>query len=163
MAVLMITHDLGSSRNRRAVVVAYAGQSGGIRGCGHHLQIARPPYTQALYNSIPRLTDTKNDAWRWVSKHGAKPVGSSRRLPLSSAPAIRPGFLPHRRAELISISENHRVRASCMIRIERSGLKYRAVYYGKPPISSNFRVRFSLKRASSSSAGRSSSPLRPLL
>jgi oligopeptide/dipeptide ABC transporter ATP-binding protein len=111
MAVLMITHDLGViAETAEDVVVAYAGKAVEYADVLTIFKSPAHPYTQALYNSIPRLTDTKKRRLEVVS--GIVPN------PLEFPPGCR--FHPrckHARdfcrtdePQLISISENHRVR-----------------------------------------------------
>jgi oligopeptide/dipeptide ABC transporter ATP-binding protein len=60
MAVMMITHDLGViAQVADDVVVAYAGK--GVEYADAETIFEHPahPYTQALYHSIPRLTETR--------------------------------------------------------------------------------------------------------
>lgn len=60
MAVMMITHDLGViAQVADDVVVAYAGK--GVEYADAETIFERPahPYTQALYHSIPRLTEIR--------------------------------------------------------------------------------------------------------
>jgi oligopeptide/dipeptide ABC transporter ATP-binding protein len=60
MAVMMITHDLGViAQVADDVVVAYAGK--GVEYGTVETIFERPahPYTQALYHSIPHLTETR--------------------------------------------------------------------------------------------------------
>lgn len=60
MAVMMITHDLGViAETADQVVVAYAGKAVERADVRTIFQNPRHPYTRALYNSIPRLTDTR--------------------------------------------------------------------------------------------------------
>ena len=60
MSVLMITHDLGVvAEVADDVVVAYAGKAVEYADVTTVFKHPRHPYTQALYNSIPRLTDTR--------------------------------------------------------------------------------------------------------
>jgi oligopeptide/dipeptide ABC transporter ATP-binding protein len=55
MAVLLITHDLGIVAGRAdRVAVMYAGQI--VEEAPTELFSARPPYTQGLFASIPRIT-----------------------------------------------------------------------------------------------------------
>jgi peptide/nickel transport system ATP-binding protein/oligopeptide transport system ATP-binding protein len=111
MAVLMITHDLGViAETADDVVVAYAGKAVEYADVKTIFKSPAHPYTQALYNSIPRLTDTRKRRLEVVS--GMVPN------PLEFPPGCR--FHPrckHARQfcrtdepQLISISENHRVR-----------------------------------------------------
>jgi peptide/nickel transport system ATP-binding protein/oligopeptide transport system ATP-binding protein len=111
MAVLMITHDLGViAETAEDVVVAYAGKVVEYANVVTIFKSPAHPYTQALYNSIPRLTDTAKRRLEVVS--GMVPN------PLEYPPGCR--FHPRCRftrdfcrtdePRLISIAENHRVR-----------------------------------------------------
>ncbi len=60
MAVMMITHDLAViAEVSDDVLVAYAGKALEYANVKTIFREPRHPYTQALYDSIPRLTDTK--------------------------------------------------------------------------------------------------------
>jgi oligopeptide/dipeptide ABC transporter ATP-binding protein len=60
MAVMMITHDLAViAEVSDDVLVAYAGKALEYADVKTIFREPRHPYTQALYDSIPRLTDTK--------------------------------------------------------------------------------------------------------
>ena len=60
MAVMMITHDLGViAEVAEDVVVAYAGKAVEYADVRTIFQNPLHPYTRALYNSIPRLTDSR--------------------------------------------------------------------------------------------------------
>jgi peptide/nickel transport system ATP-binding protein/oligopeptide transport system ATP-binding protein len=60
MAVMMITHDLAViAEVSDKVLVAYAGKALEYADVETIFREPRHPYTQALYDSIPRLTDTK--------------------------------------------------------------------------------------------------------
>jgi len=111
MAVLMITHDLGViAETAEDVVVAYAGKAVEYADVVTIFKSPGHPYTQALYNSIPRLTDTQKRRLEVVS--GMVPN------PLEFPPGCR--FHPRCKhaldfcrtdePQLISIAENHRVR-----------------------------------------------------
>jgi peptide/nickel transport system ATP-binding protein/oligopeptide transport system ATP-binding protein len=111
MAVLMITHDLGViAETADDVVVAYAGKAVEYADVFTIFKSPAHPYTQALYNSIPRLTDTKKRRLEVVS--GIVPN------PLELPPGCRfhprckyaKDFCRTDEPQLISISENHRVR-----------------------------------------------------
>jgi oligopeptide/dipeptide ABC transporter ATP-binding protein len=111
MAVLMITHDLGViAETADDVVVAYAGKAVESADVKTIFKSPAHPYTQALYNSIPRLTDTKKRRLEVVS--GIVPN------PLEFPPGCRfhprckhaTDFCRTDEPQLISISENHRVR-----------------------------------------------------
>jgi len=111
MAVLMITHDLGViAETAEDVVVAYAGKAVEYADVVTIFKSPAHPYTQALYNSIPRLTDTKKRRLEVVS--GIVPN------PLEFPPGCRfhprckyaRDFCRTDEPQLISISENHGVR-----------------------------------------------------
>ncbi len=58
MAVMMITHDLGViAEVAEEVVVAYAGKAVEVADVRRIFRNPLHPYTRALFNSIPRLTD----------------------------------------------------------------------------------------------------------
>jgi len=60
MSLMMITHDLGVvAEVADDVVVAYAGKAVEYADVVTIFKAPKHPYTQALYNSIPRLTDTR--------------------------------------------------------------------------------------------------------
>ncbi|MEW5817565.1 MAG: ABC transporter ATP-binding protein [Spirochaetota bacterium] len=60
MSVMMITHDLGViAEVADNVVVVYAGKAVEYANVKTIFQDAKHPYTIALYNSIPRLTDQR--------------------------------------------------------------------------------------------------------
>ena len=60
MSVMLITHDLGViAEVADRVVVAYAGKAVEIADVRTIFRAPLHPYTRALYDSIPRLTDTK--------------------------------------------------------------------------------------------------------
>ena len=60
MAVMMITHDLGVvAEVADEVAVAYAGKVVEYADVVTVFKRPRHPYTRALYDSIPRLTDTR--------------------------------------------------------------------------------------------------------
>jgi len=60
MAIMMITHDLGVvAEVADDVVVAYAGKAVEYGDVKSIFADPKHPYTRALYNSIPRLTDTE--------------------------------------------------------------------------------------------------------
>ncbi len=60
MAVMMITHDLGViAEVAEDVVVAYAGKAVECAEVEAIFRNPLHPYTRALYNSIPRLTDSR--------------------------------------------------------------------------------------------------------
>jgi oligopeptide/dipeptide ABC transporter ATP-binding protein len=75
MAMMMITHDLGViAEVADDVVVAYAGKA--VEQADVETIFARPahPYTRALYNSIPRLTDTQKRRLEAISGSVPNPL-----------------------------------------------------------------------------------------
>jgi oligopeptide/dipeptide ABC transporter ATP-binding protein len=111
MAVLMITHDLGViAETADDVVVAYAGKAVEYADVFTIFKSPAHPYTQALYNSIPRLTDTK--------KRRLEAVAGMVPNPLEFPPGCRfhprctyaKDFCRTDEPPLISISENHSAR-----------------------------------------------------
>ncbi|MCE5243510.1 MAG: ABC transporter ATP-binding protein [Syntrophobacteraceae bacterium] len=124
MAVMMITHDLGViAQVADDVVVAYAGK--GVEYGDVETIFERPahPYTQALHNSIPRLTETRRRKLEVI--RGIVPN------PLRFPPGCR--FHPRcpyareicttQHPELERIDPNHRVR--CFMYNEEVGHLFR--------------------------------------
>ena len=111
MAVLMITHDLGViAETAEDVVVAYAGKAVEYADVFTIFKSPAHPYTQALYNSIPRLTDTKK--WRLEVVSGMVPN------PLEFPPGCRfhprckyaKEFCHHEEPKLVALAGNQKVR-----------------------------------------------------
>jgi oligopeptide/dipeptide ABC transporter ATP-binding protein len=111
MAVLMITHDLGViAETADDVVVAYAGKAVEYADVKTIFQSPAHPYTQALYNSIPRLTDTKKRRLEVVS--GVVPN------PLEFPPGCRfhprckfaKEFCRHEEPKLVALAGNQKAR-----------------------------------------------------
>ncbi|MGD9016030.1 MAG: ABC transporter ATP-binding protein [Desulfobacterales bacterium] len=72
MSVMMITHDLGVvAEVADDVVVAYAGKAVEYADVVTIFKHPKHPYTQALYDSIPRLTDTRKRRLEVI--HGTVP------------------------------------------------------------------------------------------
>ena len=111
MAVLMITHDLGViAETAEDVVVAYAGKAVEAADVVTIFRSPAHPYTQALYNSIPRLTDTQKRRLEVVSGLVPNPL----EFPVGCRfhPRCRHAldFCRTDEPEMIEIAENHRVR-----------------------------------------------------
>jgi peptide/nickel transport system ATP-binding protein/oligopeptide transport system ATP-binding protein len=111
MAVLMITHDLGViAETAEDVVVAYAGKAVEAADVITIFRSPAHPYTRALYNSIPRLTDTKKRRLEVVA--GLVPN------PLEFPPGCRfhprcryaLGFCRIEEPRMITLADNHQVR-----------------------------------------------------
>jgi oligopeptide/dipeptide ABC transporter ATP-binding protein len=111
MSVMMITHDLGVvAEVADDVVVAYAGKAMEYADVVTIFKRPKHPYTQALYDSIPRLTDTRKRRLEVI--HGNVPN------PLNFPPGCRfhprckyaHGFCRTEEPELEIVGEGHRVR-----------------------------------------------------
>jgi oligopeptide/dipeptide ABC transporter ATP-binding protein len=75
MAVMMITHDLGViAEVAEDVVVAYAGKAVEYADVRTIFQNPLHPYTRALYNSIPRLTDSRKKRLSVISGSVPNPL-----------------------------------------------------------------------------------------
>ena len=111
MSVLMITHDLGViAETADDVVVAYAGKAVEVADVKTIFKTPAHPYTQALYNSIPRLTDTE--------KRRLEVVPGTVPNPLEFPPGCRfhprckyaKDFCRTDEPQLVSVANGHRVR-----------------------------------------------------
>ena len=75
MAVMMITHDLGViAEVAEDVVVAYAGKAVECADVRTIFRNPLHPYTRALYNSIPRLTDSRKKRLSVISGSVPNPL-----------------------------------------------------------------------------------------
>jgi oligopeptide/dipeptide ABC transporter ATP-binding protein len=75
MAVMMITHDLGVvAEVAEDVVVAYAGKAVEYADVKTVFREPLHPYTRALYNSIPRLTDSRKERLEVISGSVPNPL-----------------------------------------------------------------------------------------
>ena len=111
MAVMMITHDLGViAEVAEDVVVAYAGKAVEYADVKTIFRNPRHPYTRALYNSIPRLTDTGRTAPGGHLRIGAQSARFSAGVPVSSPLRLRPRLLPRGGAGAGAMPAGHRVR-----------------------------------------------------
>jgi len=111
MSVLMITHDLGViAETADDVVVAYAGKAVEEADVKTIFKTPAHPYTQALYNSIPRLTDTE--------KRRLEVVPGTVPNPLEFPPGCRfhprckyaLDFCRHEEPRMVVVAGGHRVR-----------------------------------------------------
>jgi peptide/nickel transport system ATP-binding protein/oligopeptide transport system ATP-binding protein len=111
MSVLMITHDLGViAETADDVVVAYAGKAVEVADVKTIFKTPAHPYTQALYNSIPRLTDTE--------KRRLEVVPGTVPNPLEFPPGCRfhprckfaLDFCRSDEPRMVSVADGHRVR-----------------------------------------------------
>jgi oligopeptide/dipeptide ABC transporter ATP-binding protein len=124
MAVMMITHDLGViAQVADDVVVAYAGK--GVEYADVETVFERPahPYTQALYHSIPHLTETRKRKLAVIQGMVPNPLN------FPSGCRFHPRC-PHARElcateepELEAIGANHKVR--CFIYSQEVGPLFR--------------------------------------
>ncbi|MGE5257444.1 MAG: ABC transporter ATP-binding protein [Hyphomicrobiales bacterium] len=111
MAVLMITHDLGViAETAEDVVVAYAGKAVEYADVLTIFKSPAHPYTQALYNSIPRLTDTQKRRLEVISGIVPNPLEFPPGCRFHPRCKFAKDFCSTDEPQLISISENHRVR-----------------------------------------------------
>ena len=111
MAVMMITHNLGViAEVADNVVVVYAGKAVEYADVKSIFADPKHPYTQALYNSIPRLTDSQKRRLEVISGMVPNP------LELPSGCRFHPRCKFARRLcekeepRLEEISNNHKVR-----------------------------------------------------
>lgn len=110
MAVMMITHDLGViAEVADEVVVVYAGKAVEYADVKTIFKDPKHPYTQALYNSIPRLTDSQKRRLEVISGIVPNPL----ELPSGCRFHPRCKFaksLCKEEPKLEEVSNNHKVR-----------------------------------------------------
>jgi oligopeptide/dipeptide ABC transporter ATP-binding protein len=111
MAVLMITHDLGViAETAEDVVVAYAGKAVEAADVVTVFRSPAHPYTRALYNSIPRLTDTKKRRLEVVSGLVPNPLEFPTGCRFHPRCRHALDFCRTDEPQMIALSEHHRVR-----------------------------------------------------
>jgi oligopeptide/dipeptide ABC transporter ATP-binding protein len=111
MAVLMITHDLGViAETAQDVVVAYAGKAVEYADVVTIFKSPAHPYTQALYNSIPRLTDTQKRRLEVVSGIVPNPLEFPSGCRFHPRCKYARDFCRTDEPAFISISDQHKVR-----------------------------------------------------
>ena len=111
MSVLMITHDLGViAETAEDVVVAYAGKAVECADVVTIFKAPAHPYTQALYNSIPRLTDTKKRRLEVVAGIVPNPLEFPSGCRFHPRCRYARDFCRTEEPHLTAISNNHRVR-----------------------------------------------------
>jgi len=111
MAVMMITHNLGViAEVSDNVVVVYAGKAVEYADVKTIFKDPKHPYTRALYDSIPRLTDTQKRRLEVISGMVPNPL----ELPLGCRfhPRCKfaKNFCEKEEPKLEEISDNHKVR-----------------------------------------------------
>ena len=111
MAVMMITHNLGViAEVSDNVVVVYAGKAVEYADVKTIFKDPKHPYTRALYNSIPRLTDTRKRRLEVISGMVPNP------LELPSGCGFHPrckfakSLCEKGKPRLEKVSDNHKVR-----------------------------------------------------
>lgn len=114
MAVMMITHNLGViAEVADNVVVVYAGKVVEFADVKSIFKDPKHPYTQALYNSIPRLTDSRKKRLEVISGMVPNP------LKLPSGCRFHPrckfarSVCEKEEPRLVEINNNHKV--CCLI------------------------------------------------
>jgi oligopeptide/dipeptide ABC transporter ATP-binding protein len=111
MAVLMITHDLGViAETAEDVVVAYAGKAVEAADVVTVFRSPAHPYTRALYNSIPRLTDTKKRRLEVVSGLVPNPLEFPTGCRFHPRCRHALDFCRTDEPQMIALSDHHRVR-----------------------------------------------------
>jgi peptide/nickel transport system ATP-binding protein/oligopeptide transport system ATP-binding protein len=111
MAVLMITHDLGViAETAEDVVVAYAGKAVEAADVVTIFKSPAHPYTRALYDSIPRLTDTRKRRLEVVSGMVPNPLEFPTGCRFHPRCKHALDFCRTDEPAMIAIGDNHRVR-----------------------------------------------------
>jgi peptide/nickel transport system ATP-binding protein/oligopeptide transport system ATP-binding protein len=111
MAVLMITHDLGViAETAEDVVVAYAGKAVEAADVVTIFKSPAHPYTRALYDSIPRLTDTRKRRLEVVSGMVPNPLEFPTGCRFHPRCKHALDFCRTDEPAMIAVSEHHRVR-----------------------------------------------------
>ena len=111
MAVMMITHDLGViAEVANDVVVAYAGKAVEYADVKTIFKDPKHPYTQALYNSIPRLTDSKKRRLEVISGTVPNPLEFPSGCRFHPRCKFAKHFCQEEEPQLEEISNTHKVR-----------------------------------------------------
>ena len=99
MAMILVTHDLGVVASRAdEIVVMYAGRIVERAPTRTLFAGMRMPYTEALFHSIPKLTEPSHTRLRAIDGTAARPPPARPGLPLRPALPVRPGPVPDRGA-----------------------------------------------------------------
>ncbi len=111
MAVMMITHDLGViAEVANDVVVAYAGKAVEYADVKTIFKDPKHPYTQALYHSIPRLTDSKKRRLEVISGTVPNPLEFPSGCRFHPRCKFAKGICEKEEPQLEDISDTHKVR-----------------------------------------------------
>jgi len=111
MAVMMITHNLGViAEVADDVVVVYAGKAVEYADVKTIFKDPKHPYTQALYNSIPRLTDTQKRRLEVISGMVPDPLELPAGCGFHPRCKFAKSLCKKEEPRLEEISDNHKVR-----------------------------------------------------
>jgi len=111
MAVMMITHDLAViAEVSDDVLVAYAGKALEYADVKTIFREPRHPYTQALYDSIPRLTDTKKRRLEVIPGIVPNPLEFPSGCRFNPRCKFAQSFCQKEEPELEQVSDTHKVR-----------------------------------------------------
>ncbi len=111
MVVMMITHDLGViAEIADNVVVVYAGKAVEYADVKTIFKATKHPYTQALYNSIPSLTDSKKKRLEVISGMVPNPLEFPSGCRFNPRCKFSKSLCKREEPELVEISNNHKVR-----------------------------------------------------
>jgi oligopeptide/dipeptide ABC transporter ATP-binding protein len=111
MSVMMITHDLGVvAEVADDVVVAYAGKAMEYADVVTIFKQPKHPYTQALYDSIPRLTDTRKRRLEVIQGNVPNPLNFPPGCRFHPRCKYAQDFCRTEAPRLEMVGEGHRVR-----------------------------------------------------
>lgn len=111
MAVMMITHDLGViAEVANDVVVAYSGKAVEYADVKTIFKHPKHPYTQALYDSIPRLTDTKKRRLEVISGIVPNPLDFPSGCRFHPRCKFAKSFCKEEEPQLEEVNSSHKVR-----------------------------------------------------
>ena len=120
MSVMMITHDLGViAEVADDVVVAYAGKAVEYADVKTIFKHPKHPYTKALYDSIPRLTDTKKRRLEVISGIVPNPLDFPSGCRFHPRCKFAKSFCKEEEPPLEEVNSSHKVR--CFIYNQQKG------------------------------------------
>jgi len=120
MSVMVITHDLGViAEISDNVVVAYAGKAVEYADVDTIFKDPKHPYTQALYHSIPRLTDSKRRRLEVISGTVPNPLEYPSGCRFHPRCRFVESFCVQEEPEWVKISATHKVRCF-MFHVEKN-------------------------------------------